>query len=268
LNNSGRLLVQNTPDVTIRGGLDLNGGGGNNWSGFQGPQVRNMQVGGRVNVTDHGTFSLGASVVTTRDLPTCLTPAPTSRLTIFSATGDTRPALDVSGRLALCATTVYLAGPRTFPNGTANNVYSRQSLESGPECNPSLPCPLVSGNGSAGAYPAMTKGDIIWHAPTTPGVTLTPNMPLPTDGGIEDLALWGESALISKIGSGSTLRTRGIYFTPNSAVELRGGNSATEPVDAQFISRTVKMLGGTYTMRPSPANSVPIPAPGSVSLIR
>lgn len=268
LGNASRISLPTATTVNVRGGLSVSGGGGDNWAAFQAPAVRNMHVGGRIVITSNAILNLGAAPVSSNTMPTCTSTSPTARLAAFSPNGNADPALDISGRAALCAATVYLAGPRTFPDGTANNSYTELSLESGPpDCSPTQPCPWVTGNPSPGARFALT-GEVTWRAPSATSAPLTPDIALPTSGGVEDLALWAEGAEKSEVKSGATLRTAGVYFTPNSVVELRSGNADTNPVDAQFIARQVKVFAGLFTMRPTLTNSVPVPLPRINNLIR
>jgi hypothetical protein len=275
LGNSKRVRLQTATTISIRGGLAVNGGGGANWAAFQAPAVRNMYVGGRVTVAGNGLLNIGAPAVTTASisLPTCGSTPPTSRLAIFSPTGDSNAALEISGRAALCATTVYLAGPLQIPQTSsgplvANTSYSYLADTTTSGCSATLPCPLVAGNLAPGAHVRL-GGEVTWRAPVnTTGSPLPDDMPLPANGGITGLALWAEGAPTAYVGKGATLNTAGVFFLPNATAELRSGNASTDPVDAQFIARTIDLFAGTFSMRPTIANAVPVPSPKIHNLIR
>lgn len=183
----------------------------------------------------------------------------TTELTIFGgrATGNDQGALNVTGRAALCQTFVYLAGPRTAS-------YAAQQLVDGsydPSCQPSKPCAKSTGNTATNAF-VYVGGLLQWSAPNQLSAD-----PTPGSVGVEDLALWAESADLSQIKTGGDLRARGVFFLPNARVEMRSPSSAT-PQDAQFISRSLQLKQGTLRMQPTPNNAVRVPVLEGLALVR
>lgn len=286
LGSARRVLLPNARSIVVRGSLSLSGGGGSNQSAFQAPVVRSFVVGNGLAVGSNAAFSTNVPLASTSPptanfTPTCshlgqLNP-PTSnhtRMAIFSGSASTGPALTVSSRAAFCRTSVYLAGPHT----PARRLYDEQSDETSAGCDDDFPCPSVSANTMPGARFDLAGGTVEWSAPNRTESPSADDLPLPDvaagGGGLEDLALWAEggsgtnSLEASNIGNNVTFRTSGIFFAPNSVVEFRSGGAGTDPVDAQFVSRIVRMYAGRFTMKPAPGNAVDIPAAPTLSLIR
>lgn len=271
---NGQLVsFPNATNVTVRGLLQIDGT-------LHLPSAQNMYVGERFVVGSNGVVGLNAvydaAVSPSSTNPRCNAngagpvAGSTTRLVVFSPTGGAPKdeAFVSAGRLAMCATTVYLPGEKN------DSSYDEKSVTSGAECSAEYPCPLVGANDIPGARYALS-GDVNWFAPDTSTAALTAGMPLPPSGGIEDLALWGEGGGStnqtegSSVKGGGTLFTySGVFFSPNSKVELQSGNANTGPVDAQFIARAVTILGGRFEMQPALQNTVPVPVRGSFQLIR
>lgn len=184
----------------------------------------------------------------------------TTRLTIFGggSSGAGAGALNVAGRAAMCQTFAYLAGPKTRP------TYVKQSIEDGTydvTCVPETPCPKTSGNPIANAHFDIS-GRVFWSAPNQMNV-----QPDDGDAGVEDLALWTETASLSEVKAGGFVQAKGVLFLPNGRAEMRSPATA-EPQDAQFIARSLKLFQGTLKMRPTAANAVRVPILASVQLVR
>lgn len=283
LGSAQRILLPTAATVIVRGEIAVNGAGGGNWGAFHTPVVRNFYVGGGVTVSTNGTLAVGAPApggVPVQN-PTCSGTPLSSRFVIFSPPGDSSEALDVAGRTFFCATSVYLAGEKAASNSTYEELSipsparpKATPQEGGAGCTPDAPCPWVNGNPAPGARFIIQGGTVVWQAPNTSTAPLPDSVSLPAVGGIEDLALWGEGGStdntkkMSEVKSGTNLETTGIFFSPNGVMEFRSGNAGTTPVDAQFISRILTMRAGRFTMMPSLANAVQVPASRINNLIR
>lgn len=165
-----------------------------------------------------------------------------------------------SGALAMCNTTVYLAGNfRSLP-------YTKQIKTYGGDCTAELPCPkLVSNAADAGYFvlqgPGSSDKYVDWTAPnTTSG-------PPPSPRGLEDLLFWSESSGKSEVKSGAEVLTQGVFVGPSMNVEFRSP-ALGSPRNAQFIARRLDLKQGTLNMQPSPNDSTPIFIPGSFTIIR
>lgn len=179
------------------------------------------------------------------------------QLTIFGGAGA--GALDLAGRAALCRTSVYLAGPKRA-------FYARQFIDDGSydaTCLPGKPCPKPAANGNTVTDAHFRiSGRVHWSAPNT-----SSGQPDAGAAGIEDLALWTESAQVSESRPGSFLSASGVFFLPNARFEMRGISDAN-PQDAQFIARSLKLFQGTLTMQPTPNNTVQVPVLAGIGMVR
>ena len=183
-----------------------------------------------------------------------------TRLVVFGggSTGSGAGALNVAGRAALCQTAAYLAGP------SSNAIYARQAVTDGSTdatCTAVTPCPRSGGNSVPNAH-LDVSGYLRWSAPNA-----TSTQPAAGSVGVEDLALWTESANLSEVKSGGTLDSRGLFFLPNARLEMRSPAAAT-PRDAQFFSRSLKLFAGTLQMRPTAGNSVLVDFLAGSELVR
>lgn len=216
------------------------------------PVVTNFVVGGGVSVSNNSHLAVNTTSATS-PCPGPPSDPTTRKVATFSIFGGD-PAFTSAGELAICQTTVYLGGPK-------NRDYSVQQSEAGGTCSADKPCPLISGNLAVGARFVLGGGTVYWEAPNR-YIGTTP----PTQG-LEDLALWAEGAGVTDIGSGSTLRSKGVFFAPNSSYEVRSPASGL-PVDAQFIARKLFLFQGTMRMQPDKNNAVTVDIPGNYGLIR
>ncbi|MBA2282956.1 MAG: hypothetical protein H0W25_17240 [Acidimicrobiia bacterium] len=187
----------------------------------------------------------------------------TTRLVIFGGS-STPGALDISGRAALCQTFVYLAGPKV----SSNQTYARQAVTNGtydPSCTSDRPCAADSTTSPANARQnahLVVSGFVRWSAPNQ-----SSTQPAAGAAGIEDLAFWTETDTLSQVKSGGQVEAFGVFFLPNGRLEMRSPASAT-PRDAQFISRTLRLVQGTLRMKPTPGNNVQIPVIRAIALVR
>ena len=56
------------------------------------------------------------------------------------------------------------------------------------------------------------------------------------------------------------LSASGVFFAPNASVTISGGSDSLNPLNAQFVSRTLSLTGNaTLYLRPSPYDAVTIP---------
>lgn len=93
----------------------------------------------------------------------------------------------------------------------------------------------------------------------------------PTDGDLDDLALWSESGFVSTvphlIGGQAGLAIEGVFFIPNALFRF-AGQGAQSQTKAQFVTFRMEATGqGVLEMQPDPERIVLIPILG-VRLIR
>ena len=186
----------------------------------------------------------------------------TAKLTVFggASSGGTAGGLNVGGRVALCQTSVYLAGPKVASNAT----YVRQAITDGSDdatCTSAKPCPKMSSNVATNASFSVS-GYLQWSAPNQ-----STTQPAPGAVGLEDLALWTETAALCDVKSGGILASAGVFFLPNARTEMRSPSTAT-PVNAQFIGQSMSLLQGTMVMQPTPSDAVQVPVLLSVGMVR
>jgi hypothetical protein len=214
--------------------------------------------GGKLGINSAAPFTGPTTACAGREGPTW---TQTAQLVVFGgkASGGDQGALNVGGSAALCQTTVYLAGPKSI----AAHV-KRQIVDGSydPSCLQPKPCALTSAANPITNANLVISGLVQWSAPNQ-----TPDQPSVGSVGFEDLALWTETQTLSELKSGGDLRARGVYFPPNDRLVFRSPASAT-PQDAQFISRSLALLQGTLSMRPTPGNTVQVPELGGVGLVR
>lgn len=174
-----------------------------------------------------------------------------------------------TGQVRLCQTTVYL--------GKDTAAYARQSVEGTgigsptypplAECSPTRPCPSDAGGN---AYVAVTGGSgsaVDWTAPNQ--IDPPPTGAQYGSQPFEDLALWTEGSLPSRVGGQGSNVTAGVFFVPNSSVAFTGQATQTQPLNAQFIARRLDIAGqGSLFLRPSKDDAVPTRIPGAIQLIR
>jgi hypothetical protein len=248
--NNQTITFPNAATITLHGKLEVQNGS------ILMPAVQHLTVNGGVNVRNGGNLAVNSNSATScggREGPGWNR---TTQMVIFG--GD--PALRSRSNLALCQTTVYLAGPLA-PQHVAQQVVA------GGSCTPTKPCPRVgTANTATGARIDLQGNgrEAIWSAPNQHDSPI----PLPEeDQGLEDLALWMEGAGESAIKGGAILLATGVFFAPNADFIMSSPASGL-PRDAQFVSRTMVMNQGTFRVSPNPNNAIFIPTAGVYGLIR
>lgn len=141
-----------------------------------------------------------------------------------------------------------------------------------------IPCPAAES--AAFAYVRSgnidIKGDFVLHHTmlylgTSSALKLTggaqPNWSGPVDGPFGGLALWGEAATDFSMSGGSGVFMQGTFFTPYAdPMTITGGGNWGQQ-EAQFISRRLRLTGGSVISMTPGASSVSLP-PVSGVLIR
>jgi hypothetical protein len=236
-----------------------------------GTTTRGLEVSGRLGInsnvfadTDAATTGACAGREGAGFIPTPATPwTRTARLIVFggSSSGAGQGGLNISGRAALCQTFVYMAGPKS------NGAYVRQAITDGTyhsSCTSLKPCPKGSTEGNTISNAQLiVQGLLQWSAPNQSAVAVAEGAP----AGVEDLALWSETHSTTEVKSGGTVLASGVFFLPNARVEMRSP-AVANPQDAQFISRSMALLQGSLTMKPTGANVVQIPVLGEIRMVR
>jgi hypothetical protein len=93
---------------------------------------------------------------------------------------------------------------------------------------------------------------------------------------LEDLTLWtetsgdGQVSNANKIGGGGQMYISGVFFLPNAdPFIISGGGLQNNGANAQFIARRLEANGnGTLYMKPNANDSITVPSPPSISLVR
>jgi hypothetical protein len=228
-----------------------------------GTSARGLEVsnGGLLGVNSEAPFTDDSDAAVRASCSTREGPAwpRTSNLIVFggSSSGAGEGGLNVGGRAALCQTFVLLGGPKTSSHAIPQQVTDGTGDAT---CVAATPCP--TGSSAATDASLMVTGFLRWSAPNQ-----LSTQPPAGAAGVEDLALWAETSKMSEVKSGGVLEARGVYFLPNSRVELRSPAVAL-PQDAQFIARSLKLFAGTLRMKPTPENNVQVNVLVGVSLVR
>ena len=173
----------------------------------------------------------------------------------------------VTGSIYICQTTAYLG-----PNTATYSPLDQAPVTSTPApafCSSLLPCP--DGTTGSPTYTGQTYSESInitggsgyadWSAPDQ-------SSGIPTAGSIDQLALWEESDSAAAISGQGTNVTVGVYFAPNAPFTFTGQATQTQPLHAQFISRTLTISGQSTLYLVGPPNFVPTVPEMSITLIR
>jgi len=155
-----------------------------------------------------------------------------------------------------CQTFVYL--------GANTATYSAAIVTQGGNCSASLPCPSLS-------PPTQPTFDV--NSGSNPAISWSaPNQNVAGPGGVspfDGLALWTEGGLSCSIGGQGALSSAGVFFYPNCNFTYAGQANTDNPLNAQFIGRTLNMSGqGVLVLNPNPRHTIAVAAPGNVQLIR
>jgi hypothetical protein len=155
-----------------------------------------------------------------------------------------------------CQTFIYIG------DNTAS--YQVAAVTTGGNCSASLPCPTST-------PPAAATFDV--NSGSSPAISWTaPNQNIGGPGGsspFDGLALWTEGGTDCTIGGQGALSSSGVFFYPNCNFNYAGQANTNNPLNAQFIGRTLTMSGqGVLVLNPNPKRSIAVAAPGNVQLIR
>lgn len=187
--------------------------------------------------------------------------------------------LNASALFRACDTTVVMMG-----NDTAGCVPTYDAtIDGAVGPAPSLtPCPSAS----KGTGQVNISGDADWTAPsecsgvvtstTCDGVAFSP---VPggwgNPNGPEDLALWTESyatdsgGTTSRLGGSANVNVRGVFMSPNFDPLVFGGGGTLRLTNAQFVSASLSLNGGTQlTMSVDPNSAVKLKSLLLVGLVR
>jgi hypothetical protein len=155
-----------------------------------------------------------------------------------------------------CQTFVYI--------GDNTPTYAASVITAGGNCTVSLPCP-------SSLPPAAATFDV--NSGSSPPVSWSaPNQNISGPGGaspFDGLALWTEGGTVCSIGGQGALSSSGVFFYPNCNFTYTGQANTDNPLNAQFIGRSLNMAGqGVLVLNPNPKHSIAVAAPGNVQLIR
>lgn len=259
LGNADILLLPQAKEVIVRGQFAVNTGD------VLVPDIDRLYVGNRLTVGNGGSFAMGYATPTIPNLsdgsPGQCPPSPGERRELVIFGGATNAAaFDSAADMTMCSTTVYLAGPLSAVGGTYVKRLDDQRVTHA-TCTPTRPCPLITGNVTAGARFEF-NGAVRWSAPDQ-----YDEIPEGVPQGLEDLALITEGPGVIDVKSGGELIVTGVSYAPNATVQLRSPATAV-PFNAQFIARKLFLFQGTLQMKPAEADAVTIPKPGTFRLIR
>ena len=184
--------------------------------------------------------------------------------------------LSVSGFARLCQTTVYLGenGISTYAKRTVTGVGTApESYPAIAACTVALPCPKDSAAPFSFVDFGGGSGSADWSAPNQlsadPQTADLAYSASPTANPFEDLALWAESSSASNIKGQGVNTTQGVFFLPNASFLFQGQGTQSQPLNAQFISRSLNVSGqGSLVMRPNPNDSLKVATAGAIALIR
>lgn len=250
--NNSVLSLPVVQRVDIRGCLSNCSGGGN----------YALSVAGtlRVNTGGNGTTS-----------PSCSTrsgPGAGGTTTNWTQLATFSGPIVVTGTVSLCQTFLYLGenSPTYVRRTQTATGTSPENYPAIAGCSTALPCPSNSG-GPATISVSGGAGTADWTAPNQ--LSIQPTASSFAANPYEDLALWTESSVDSFIKGQGASRTEGVFFAPNSAMTFTGQATQSQPLNAQFISRTLNVSGqGTLNLKPNPADSLVTPLAGTSILIR
>ncbi len=107
--------------------------------------------------------------------------------------------------------------------------------------------------GPAGRLNRAGNGNLDWSPPSI--------------GPFRKLSFWSDTVQTHEMGGGGTLRVEGVFFAPDAIYEL-GGDSPTNPLDAQFWAKKLHAAGtSVFRMTPDP-DLISTPTGPVVRLIR
>ena len=252
--NNKLLSLPSAQRVYVRGCYGCTGTGGNNFS---------VSVAGelRVNTGGDGTVSTNCA-----DRKGSGAGGSTTNWTEIATLGGP---LKVTNQVRLCQTFVYLGESTTTYTRrtvTATGALSPNSYPAIADCSVKHPCPM-NDTGTHSIQITSGSGAVDWSAPNQ--VSSAANQSDLATYPFEDLALWTEASYLSSIKGQGYSRTEGVFFMPNSPMEFTGQASQQQPLNAQFLARSLNVSGqGTLDLRPNPDDSIVTPLAGDYMLIR
>jgi hypothetical protein len=273
--NSGRVVLPNATDVVFSGKITVPQG-----SLLSLPNVRRLHVrgcgagpcsgGNHYSVSVAGELRVnsggdGSTAVACSDRKGPGAGGSTTNWTEIATFGG--PFL-VTSTLRMCQTFLYLGqnAPAYVRRTVVSTGTAPENYPTVAGCSVTKPCPSDQG-GSAAISITGGSGTVDWSAPNQ--LSTRPSYSDFSANPFEDLALWTESSAGSFIKGQGFSRTEGIYFSPNSRMEFSGQATQSQPLNAQFLSRTLNVTGqGTLDLRPNPEDSIITPLPGGTMLIR
>jgi hypothetical protein len=155
-----------------------------------------------------------------------------------------------------CQTSFYL--------GDNKPSYAAYSATTGGNCSVAVPCPAPAPP-TAPVFRLNSGSNVAinWTAPNQ-----NANGPS-TASPFDALSLWTEGGTACSVGGQGAMKTTGVLFFPNCNFTYAGQADTNNPLNAQFIGRSLSMSGqGVLVLQPEPRVSVTVPVPGSVELIR
>lgn len=163
-----------------------------------------------------------------------------------------------NGTVSLCQTAVY-AGKNT-------TNHSPDQVTTGGNCSDARPCPTDDATDALVQINSGSALPVSWQGPNKIEGGPTPASPL------DDLALWteggGDEGECVIAGQGAMLGG-GIFFHPNCRMTYGGQTDNSNPINAQFIGRTLNVSGrGVLDLKPSVKDSIAVRLGGDVVLIR
>ena len=163
-----------------------------------------------------------------------------------------------NGTLSWCQTFLY--------PGKDTASYSPNTTTTGFNCSDIKPCPTDNGTQGLVQINSGSALPVAWQGPNQtsegPGTTSP----------FEDLALWtegGGSAGECVIAGTGAMQAGGIFFHPNCAMTYGGQTDNQNPLNAQFIGRSLNVSGqGVLSLRPNAKDAIAVQVGGDVVLIR
>jgi hypothetical protein len=251
-------LFTNAVDVIFNGSISI--GSGNSLSIPKAQTVYVKGVSGGDGVAVSGSIALGTYTNTTASntgtVPICpATQTARDRLVIMNGafTGGAQ------ANFHMCGTAVVMGDGWT-----------------GASCPvPTTPTPITvepANNSCHGQVNLGGGGFMEWTAPNLVSTVATP-----ADwSALEDLTMWtetsgdGQVSNANKIGGGGQMYIAGVFFLPNAnPFIISGGGLQNNGANAQFIARRLEANGsGTLYMKPNANDSINLPLPALVSLVR
>jgi hypothetical protein len=255
----GDLLIANATDVVFNGPLTISPGNSLAIPKAQTVYVKGVTGGIGLNMT--GTLALGTYTNTTATNK--------SSSPICPATQTARDHLVVMNG-------AFSGGAQANFHMCGTSLVMGDGWSSGSCAVPSTPTPISvePSDNSCWGYISLGGGGLMeWSAPNLVSTAATQ-----TDwNALEDLTFWTETSgtvsgttSLNTIGGGGQMYVSGVFFLPNAnPFIIGGGGLQNNGANAQFITRRLTSNGsGTLFLKPNVNDSIPIPPPPSIFLVR